>query len=428
MTDVIDTIFALSSGPPPAAISVLRISGPAAGLALQDLAGALPRPRQASLRRLRDASGETLDQALVLWFPGPATATGEDLTELHLHGGRAVVAAVEAALGLRSDLRRAAPGEFTRRAFAHGRIDLAEAEGLADLLSAETELQRRQAMALASGALSEQIAALRDDVLNASAMVEAALDFGDEDDVGTDPVDLDVRLAEIDRHIVTMLEAPHSEPLREGFRVVLAGPPNAGKSSLFNRLVDDEAAITAPLAGTTRDVLTRPVAISGIPFLFADTAGLREETSDSIEAIGIARARGEVERSDLVLWLGPEGEGTGSLVWEIESFADRGAPVKTAARHRVSAISGLGLDGLRADLVTAAQSLMPAPGTLALNQRQRERLQDAHRGIAEARAASDLLIIAEGLRNARVACDRLLGRAATEDMLDALFGRFCIGK
>lgn len=428
MIDVTDTIFALSSGPPPAAISVIRISGPSAGMALQALAGALPPVRQASLRRLRDSQGQTLDQALVLWFPSPATVTGEDLAELHLHGGRAVVAAVEAALGLCPGLRAAAPGEFTRRAFANGRIDLAEAEGLADLLSAETELQRRQAMALAGGALSAQVTALRDDVLNAAAMVEAVLDFGDEDDVGTAPIALGERLISLDQQIAAMLAAPRSEPLREGFRVVLAGPPNAGKSSLFNRLVDDDAAITAPLAGTTRDVLTRPVAIAGVPFLFADTAGLREDTSDSIEAIGIARARDEVERSDLVLWLGPEGEGAGGQVWEIESFADRDGPAKRNPRHRVSAETGLGMDGLRADLVAAAQSIMPAPGVVALNQRQRERLQDVHRGVADAMAANDLLIIAEGLRDARVACDRLLGRAATEDMLDALFGRFCIGK
>jgi tRNA modification GTPase len=425
---VTDTIFALSSGPPPAAISVVRISGPRAGAALSALAGPLPKPRHASLRVLRDERGDTLDHALVLWFPGPATATGEDLAELHLHGGRAVVAAVEAALAIMPQLRHATPGEFTRRAFANGRIDLAEAEGLADLLCAETELQRRQAMALAGGTLSAAVTALRDDVLRASALVEAALDFGDEDDVGDMPADLGQQIAGVSKRLEAMLAAPRAEPLREGFRVVLAGPPNAGKSSLFNRLVEDEAAITAPLAGTTRDVLTRPVAIAGIPFLFADTAGLRDRTSDSIEAIGIERAHDAVGRADLVLWLGPEGEGAGTRIWEIESFADRGVAGKVAARHRVSALSGEGLDALRSDLVEAARAVMPAPGTVALNHRQRALLKEARLAILEAELASDLLIVAEGLRMARSAFDRLLGRAATEDMLDTLFGRFCIGK
>jgi tRNA modification GTPase len=425
---VTNTIFALSSGPPPAAISVVRISGDGAGVALSALAGALPRPRQASLRRLRNANGDMLDQALVLWFPGPATATGEDLAELHLHGGRAVVAAVERALAAMPDLRRAGPGEFTRRAFANGRIDLAEAEGLADLLSAETEVQRRQAVALASGALSATIASLRDDVLRASAAIEAVLDFGDEDDVGDLPPDLHERLTALSDALAALLSAPKAEPLREGFRVVLAGPPNAGKSSLFNRLVEDEAAIIAPIAGTTRDVLTRPIALAGIPFLFADTAGLREDTQDSIEAIGIERAHSELERADLVLWLGPEGKGTGSQLWEIESFADQNVTTKVAPRHRVSARSGEGLQNLREDLIVAATAMMPKPGVIALNQRQQALLQEARDTIDLAAESRDVLIVAEELRVARSAFDRLLGRAATEDMLDALFARFCIGK
>jgi tRNA modification GTPase len=425
---VTDTIFALSSGTPPAAISVVRISGDGAGGALSALAGALPRPRQASLRRLRNADGDMLDQALVLWFPGPATATGEDLAELHLHGGRAVVAAVERALAAMPDLRRAGPGEFTRRAFANGRIDLAEAEGLADLLSAETEVQRRQAVALASGALSATIASLRDDVLRASAAIEAVLDFGDEDDVGDLPPDLHERLTALSDALAALLSAPKAEPLREGFRVVLAGPPNAGKSSLFNRLVEDEAAIIAPIAGTTRDVLTRPIALAGIPFLFADTAGLREDTQDSIEAIGIERAHSELERADLVLWLGPEGEGPGGQLWEIESFADRNATTKVAPRHRVSARSGEGLQDLREDLIGAATAMMPKPGVIALNQRQQSLMQEAKDTIDLAAESRDALVVAEELRVARSAFDRLLGRAATEDMLAALFGRFCIGK
>lgn len=423
-----DTIFALSSGPPPAAISVIRISGASAGSALNSLAGTWPKPRHASLRRLRDPDGETLDHALVLWIPGPNTATGEDLAELHLHGGRAVVAAVEAALTAMPNLRRAEPGEFTRRAFANGRIDLAEAEGLADLLSAETELQRQQAISLAGGALSKAVTDLRDDVVNASASVEAVLDFGDEDDVGDLPGDLRERLKALSHRLGAMLSAPRSEPLREGFRVVLAGPPNAGKSSLFNRLVQDEAAITAPLAGTTRDVLTRPVAIAGIPFVFADTAGLREETSDSIEAIGIERAHSELGRADLVLWLGAEGHGANHRTWEIESFADCASIRKRHPRHRVSAVSGEGIDALRADLVAAASTIMPKPGVVALNRRQHALLREAKVALEEALGTGDPLLVAEGLRVACTAFDRLLGLAAPEDMLDALFGRFCIGK
>lgn len=423
-----DTIFALSSGSPPAAIAVVRVSGPAAGTALAVLAGGLPKPRMASYRTLRVSRGTVLDQALVLWFPGPHTATGEDLAELHLHGGRAVIAAVEAALADVPGLRRATPGEFTRRAFAHGRIDLAEAEGLADLLSAETELQRRSAIAMAGGAFSRQVEDWREQVLVASAAVEAVLDFGDEDDVSDLPPDFAGRLAALAGELSDWLSRPRAEALREGFRVVLAGPPNAGKSTLFNALVEDEAAITAPLAGTTRDVLTRSVAIGGVPFVFADTAGLRDESGDEIEVIGIARARAALDRADLVLWLGPEGEGP-KHGWEIAAQCDRaGTASKMAARHRVSALTGEGLDRLRRDLVDAAARAMPRPGDAALNQRQHALLAQAEAALRDALNESDPLLVAEALRLVRVAFDTLIGRATTEDMLDALFGRFCIGK
>jgi tRNA modification GTPase len=304
-----DTIFALSSGSPPAAIAVLRVSGSDSRNTIAALAGAVPEARRASYRTLRDSKGEVLDQALVLWFPRPKTATGEDLAEFHLHGGRAVVAAVEAALGNMRNLRRAAPGEFTRRAFANGRIDLAEAEGLADLLSAETELQRRSAIAMADGAFSRQVEIWRDRVLSLSAAVEAVLDFGDEDDVSELPADFASGLQMFHVELSTWLARPRAERLKDGYRVVLAGPPNAGKSTLFNALVEDEAAITAPVAGTTRDVLTRAVSLGGVPFVFADTAGLRAEAGDEIEAIGMARARTALDNADLVLWLGAEGEG-----------------------------------------------------------------------------------------------------------------------
>ena len=419
-----DTIFALSSGAPPAGIAVVRISGPAAGRALEQLAGRVTPERRATSAVLRDGDGVELDRALVLWLPGPGTATGEDVAELHLHGGRAVVAAVEAALGVVPGLRRAAAGEFTRRAFANGRIDLAEAEGLADLLTAETELQRRAALAAAGGVLSRQVEDWRKRVLALGAQVEAVLDFGDEDDVAELSPEFATAVEDLADEIGGWLDRPLVEPLREGFRVVLAGPPNAGKSTLFNVLIEDEAAITAPTPGTTRDLLERPVAIGGVPFTFVDTAGLRDSSTDEIEVQGISRARGALERADLVLWLGPEGEGPDGA-WEISAKSDLGQ-TKRAAKAAVSAASGAGVAQLKDLLVGHARSAMPAPGAAALNRRQHALLAEARDSLGT--ISSNPLIKAENLRTARVAFDRITGRASTEDMLDALFGRFCIGK
>lgn len=423
-----DTIFALSSGAPPAALAVIRVSGPGADAALKRLTRSLPEPRRASLRRLLNESGDLLDEALVLWFPGPATATGEDLAELHCHGGRAVIAAVEAELGALPGMRRATAGEFTRRAFANGRIDLAEAEGLADLLSAETEWQRANALALSEGQLSRKVEAWRHQVLSLAASVEALLDFGDEDDVD-DQSDIDrASLAALIAELEDWLAAPHAEGLREGLRVVVAGPPNTGKSTLFNALVGEEAAITSDMAGTTRDIIQRPVAIHGAAFQFLDTAGLRDVGSDEIEAIGMGRARAELRRADLVLWLGAEGEGPEDA-WDIEAMSDRGdLPGKRAPSHRVSALTGEGLAQLREDLVAAARLMVPRPGQVALNARQRGLVGDVARTLRLSAVESDPLLVAEGLRGARSALDALVGRSTTEDMLDALFGRFCIGK
>ncbi|MGN6357834.1 MAG: tRNA uridine-5-carboxymethylaminomethyl(34) synthesis GTPase MnmE [Novosphingobium sp.] len=421
-----DTIFALSSGSAPAAIAVIRISGPQAGDALLRLAGRVPPPRRAAHAPLRDTAGALLDRALVLWLPGPNNATGEDTAELHCHGGRAVIAAVEAALAGMPGLRAAQPGEFTRRAFANGRMDLAEAEGLADLLSAETELQRRSALAMASGTFSRTVEAWRERLLASSAALEAVLDFADEDEVAL-PDDFVRGIGVLRGELADWLGRPRAEALREGFRVVIAGPPNAGKSTLFNALVESEAAIATPIAGTTRDVLTRPVALSGLPFLFVDTAGLRGDTEDAIEAIGIERARDAVDRADLVLWLGNEGEGPAGA-WEIEAQADLVGPAKRSSRHRLSAMTGLGMHDLRSDLVATARRAMPGPGEAALNERQHRLLGEAEAMLSSAEGLSDPLLIAEHLRLARVAFDALVGRATTEHMLDALFGRFCIGK
>ncbi len=422
-----DTIFACSSGAPPAAIGVIRISGPRAGDALRALAGRVPAARRASLGRLRDGDGGLLDHALLLWFPAPHTATGEDLAEIHCHGGRAVIAAVESALGALDGLRRAEAGEFTRRAFANGRMDLAEAEGLGDLLAAETELQRQSAMSMADGVLSRQIKAWRAQVLHLSAMVEAVLDFADEDDVAL-PVDFVQSLNVFHVELSHWLIRPRAEALREGFKVVIAGPPNAGKSTLFNALVESDAAIITPLAGTTRDILMRPVALMGVPFQFLDTAGLRADGADVVEEIGIARARTAMAQADLVLWLGPEGEGPDGA-WEIEAQIDRGDHrVKQAPRHRLSGKTGEGVDALRRALVEEARNHLPKAGAVALNARQHGLLAEAAEALGAVRPQGDLLLVAENLRLARLAFDRLLGGASTEDMLDALFGRFCIGK
>jgi tRNA modification GTPase len=419
-----DTIFALSSGAPPAGIAVVRVSGPGAGEALRALAGRVPEARRATAMTLRDVRGGQLDNALVLWLPGPGTATGEDIAEFHLHGGRAVVAAVERALAALPGLRKAEPGEFTRRAFVNGRIDLAEAEGLADLLAAETELQRRAALAMAGGALSRQVEDWRTRVLALGATVEAVLDFGDEDDVGGLPADFSVREAALANEIGEWLERPRAEALREGFRVVLAGPPNAGKSSLFNALVEDEAAITAATPGTTRDLIERSVSLGGVPFTFVDTAGLRDATTDLIEGEGIARARAALGRADLVLWLGEEGEGPEGA-WEIAAKSDTGI-VKAHPHATVSAATGEGMNALKMALIEHARAAMPGPGEAALNARQHAILGDARDSLRILNA--NPLIIAEQLRRTRAAFDRLTGRASTEAMLDTLFGRFCIGK
>ena len=423
-----DTIFALSSGAPPAAIAVVRISGPRAGEALGRLCGKLPRPREAKLASLRAADGTLLDQALVLWFPGPKSETGEDCAELQLHGGRAIVDAIYRELSTFNELRLAEPGEFTRRAFANGQIDLLQVEGLADLVSAETELQRRAALGIAGGSLSRQVEGWRERLLGLSARVEAVLDFDDEGDVAGLDGGFAADLAALSADLRQALTAPRTEVLREGFRIALAGPPNAGKSTLFNALVDIDAAIITPIAGTTRDILVRPVALEGVPFTFVDMAGLREETADPVEGIGIARARQEIEAADCVLWLGPEGEGPKGA-WEVEprgDLADRAR--KRAPAHRVSAVTGSGVDDLKRALVVHARAVMPKPGEVALSRRQRELIQAAAAALSDVSSLGNPLVIAEHLRTARAAFDRLVGRTATEDMLDALFGRFCIGK
>ena len=257
---------------------------------------------------------------------------------------------------------------------------------------------------------------------------EVLLDFSDEDDLAEIPQDFGAQLKAFERELNQWAMRPRAEKLGEGFRVVLAGPPNSGKSTLFNTLIESEAAITSPIAGTTRDVIERSVALVGMPFTFVDTAGLREEGGDAIEEVGIARARAQLGRADLVLWLGPEGEG-GEGAWEVETMIDRADhALKASARFRVSAQSGANIDALKSALVEHARGSMPKPGEAALNARQHALVLEARDSLHEAAGHRDLLLVAENLRRARLAFDRLIGRATTEDMLDALFARFCIGK
>jgi tRNA modification GTPase len=424
------TIFAPSSGLPPAAIAIIRISGSDAFAAAGALAGDLPVPREARLRTLRDpASGDHLDSALVLIFPAPNTATGEDLVELHVHGGRAVIAAVEAALARQPGLRRAEPGEFTRRALSNGRIDLAEAEGLGDLLTAETELQRRAALAMADGTLSRQIAVWRTTLLGLAARLEAWLDFSDEADV--DPVLLDGIRQEaqaVASAIAAVLGAPSVDRLRDGIRVVLAGPPNSGKSTLLNALARRDAAIVSPIAGTTRDRIEVPVSRAGIPFVLTDTAGLRDTAGDAIEAIGIDRASQAIAGADLVLWLGDDAPPTAGMVW-LHARADLAGRenVPLGAVLAVSAETGAGVEQLWDLLVARSSALIPGASDMALNQRQRDHCREAVEALGEI-DTPDELVVADALRRANVALARITGDTGIEAMLDALFAKFCIGK
>lgn len=427
-----DTIFALSSGAPPAAIAIIRISGPDAFDAIRALAGRVPAPRRASLVELKNPSnGEILDRGLALVFPGPESASGEDLAELHLHGGRAVVRAVEATLATTPGLRRAEPGEFTRRAFLNGRIDLNEAEGLADLLSAETEWQRRAAGAMMGGAFSAAVEGWRQEVLRLSALTEAELDFSDEGDVASqDNSNITDGCRRLHDAIAALLAAPSAEKLRDGLRVVLGGPPNSGKSTLLNALVARDAAIVSDIAGTTRDMIEVPVALEGIPLIFIDTAGLRQSTEDRIEAMGIERTHAAMADADMILWLGDEGQGpSGEQVIEVESKIDQPShPGKGKSAFRVSAVSGEGMSRLVGEIVDRAKTLLPPPDQFAVNQRQCALLADCANALTDASSSKDWLIVGENLRQARLSLDALTGRAHTEDMLDMLFGRFCVGK
>ena len=427
-----DTIFALSSGAPPAAIAIVRISGPKAFGIVRAFAGRVPAPRQASLCTLRaPVSGELLDQALVLVFPGPASATGEDLAELHLHGGRAVVRAVEEAIADFPDVRRAEAGEFTRRAFAHGRLDLNEAEGLADLLSAETEWQRRAASLMFGGTFSAAIEDWRQEVLRLSALTEAELDFSDEGDVESQNyIVITEGCSALRADVEQLLAGAPAEKLKDGLRVVLAGPPNSGKSTLLNALVGREAAIVSDIAGTTRDMIEVPIGVEGIALLFTDTAGLRDDSHDVIEQIGIDRSHAAMRQADILLWLGSEGEGPDHpCLIEVATKSDMSPEkIRSQAAISVSGVTGEGINALLHIVANTAKTLVPQPDQFAINNRQRSLLAQASTSLGACGDSDDWLIVAENLRQARRALDALTGRAHTEELLDNIFGKFCVGK
>ena len=441
------TIYALASGGCPSGIAVVRVSGPACREVLMGITGSVPEPRRAVLRALRDTSGQEIDRGLVLWFPGPGSFTGEDLVEFQVHGSRAVVRALSARLGSIAGVRPAEAGEFTRRAFLSGRLDLTEAEGLADLLAAETEAQRRQALAQSEGNLRRLYEGWREELIVVRALIEAELDFADEEDIPGSVreqafdglVDLRDRLS---RH----LEDGHrGERLRDGLQVVILGPPNAGKSTLLNALARRDVAIVTDEAGTTRDLLEVHLDLAGHPVTLVDTAGLRETTGKA-EQEGIRRAVARVEDADLVLWLqAPDlassrpPSGIEPAIWLVKgkSDLDESADPRDedgwdgyAAVFSLSATTGQGLDQLTTALSTAAHERFGAGGAaVPTRERHRVLLETCREGLEQAiRTRNDLEIAAEWLRRASDDLGRLTGRIDVEDLLDHIFGSFCIGK
>lgn len=429
-----ETIVAPASGSGRSAIAVFRISGDAAEEVVQAvLADApLPVPRRAAVRTLRDPETKApIDQALVLWMPGPSSFTGEDVVELHTHGGSAVRTAVLRALLATRSCRLAEPGEFTRRAFLHGRLDLTAAEGLADLIDAETEAQRRQAFRQLEGALSVRVERWRDRLLEASALLVAGLDFSDEGDVADD---LDAPamalMASVEGEIAGLLRSDgRGERLRDGFAVAIAGPPNAGKSTLLNAIAKRDVAIVSPQPGTTRDPIEVRCDLDGLPVLLVDTAGLRD-TADVVEQAGISRALDRMRTADLVLWLRPpDGEGpppSTSTTLVVDTKADLAEGSGTALA--VSAVTGAGMDALLGAIREAAEGALGSGDSVITRERHRAALTDAARHLARAREAGAPELVADDLRSALRSLEALLGRVDVEDVLGRVFSSFCIGK
>ncbi len=451
------TIFALSSGRPPTAIAMIRISGPDAGEALTRLAGRLPPPRLATHVVLRDELGDPLDDFVVLWFPAPASATGENIAELHIHGGRAVLAAILSALARIPGFRMAEPGEFTRRAFENGKIDLTEAEGLDDLIHADTDRQRRQALRQLKGVLGDKARSWRKQIIEACALIEVGIDFSDEGDVPEElmaPALAKVR--ELHGEIARVLAAQgRGERLRDGLVVAIAGPPNVGKSTLINQLARRDVAIVSPHAGTTRDVIEVQLDLDGYPVTVIDTAGIRD-TEDPVEQEGVRRARHRAGDADLVLWLSDAATGSGAKIdlpagdapiWRIRNKLDlisgeasdtgsageasNGEQADGTTSFAISADRGEGMADLLAGLVQFAESWFGSDESgLISRTRQRELLRETEQNLAA--VCSDPNrgeeLVAEDLRSAAHSLGKLLGRIDVEDVLDSIFRDFCIGK
>lgn len=449
------TIFALSSGRPPAAVAVVRICGPQAGRALALLIGRVPPPRRAALARVRDpADGDIIDEALALWFPGPNSETGEDMAELQVHGGHAVIAALLGALGRIEGCRMAEPGEFTRRAFLNGRLDLTEVEGLADLIAAETPAQRHQAFRQLKGLIGDQAETWRRQIIEALALVEARIDFSDEADVPEDLVGPALNAAQQLRETIAaaLADGGRGERLRDGLVVAIAGPPNAGKSTLLNRLARRDAAIVSPYPGTTRDVIEVHLDLAGYPVTLLDTAGIRA-SEDPVEREGIRRAAARAAAADLVLWVidsqatelatGFDGENLGKTeCWLLRNKVDlAGDKLWTSSEYQsasytrqlaISAATGAGIDTLVSALADFARAYFAATeSALVTRARHRQALEQTvsalDHALGQSRSGAEELI-AEDLRSAATTLGRLTGRVDVEDILDVIFRDFCIGK
>lgn len=441
-----DTIYAVSSGGMPSGVAVVRVSGPESRFVVETTTGSVPEPRTAVLRSIRDPNGLEIDRGLVLWMPGPRSFTGEDVVEFQVHGSRAVVAALAACLASLPGVRPAEAGEFTRRAFLAGRIDLTEAEGLADLLAAETEAQRRQAYDQASGSLRRLYGAWRERLVRVRALVEADFDFAEEEDVpGSVAEEAWAEADRLRREIRAHLADDHrGERLRAGLQVVLLGRPNAGKSSLLNALARRDVAIVTEEAGTTRDLLEVHLDLGGRPVTLVDTAGLRE-AGNRIEAEGMRRARERSRTADLVLWLeGPDETDDGPIVveepitcWGVATKADLGRAARGfrfadgTRTFEVSVVTGTGLDALVRALADEAERRC-GTGNGAVPTRERHRAHLAAAAAELDRAVEgigkDLVLRSEDLRRAGDEIGRITGAIGVEELLDVIFGEFCIGK
>ena len=425
-----DTIFALASARGKAGVSIIRISGEGAFAAAGSLCGRLPEPRKAGLRRLQ-FQGELLDEAIVLPFEAGSSFTGEDVVELHVHGGIATVSAILRSLGSMPGLRMAEAGEFSRRALEAGQLDLTQIEGLADLIEAETEAQRRQAVLVMSGALGRRAAEWREKLLRAQALIEATIDFSEEDIPDGLGLDVGRLLAEVKEQMAAELRgAAAAERIRDGFVVAIVGAPNVGKSTLLNALAGRDAAIVSEIAGTTRDVIEVRMEIAGLPVMLLDTAGLRA-SEDVIEAIGIERAMDRARDADLRIFL-VEADELLPIVPEQGDLVLRAkADLLAGKEGAVSGLTGKGLDELVQNIATRLTSRV-AGSSLVIRERHRHGLAAAvdrlSSGLAALELGLEVELVAEDIRSATRAVDSFVGRIGVEDLLGEIFSRFCIGK